>query len=135
MPENGITLTTIYEILQQHTARFDTMDKRFDTMEDRQDASDSLQKTMAVRLIAIEERLDEHSTILQPLSERVELLYGFMDTLDTRSSRIGQEYVMTTAALRRLEKRFDGLEAEKLRDRITNIESRVESIETNRTDD
>ena len=53
----------------------------------------------------VKELLDEHSAILNPLRERVELLYGAVDKFEVRSSRFEHEYAMISPALRRLEER------------------------------
>ncbi len=144
MSKEKITLASIYEILQTHTARFQAIDARFDTMDSRFDGMDSrfelmeqrlgsvegLQSTMAARLVSIEERLVDHSTILMPLRERVEALFGLVESLDARAGRVEQEYAMITAALRRLEGKFDSLEAEQLRKRIDALENRVSALES-----
>jgi len=137
MSKPEITLETLYDILQNHTQRFDSMDKRFDAMDQRFDANDkrfdsfeSLQRTMAIRIVAIESKLDEHTAILRPLRERLESLHGLCEKLDMRVGRLEQEYVMITAALRRLETKFDQLEADRLRERIIALESRVSALES-----
>ena len=151
MSKEKITLASIYETLQTHTprfqaidARFDTMDSRFDRMDSRFDGMDSrfelmeqrlgsvegLQSTMAAPLVSIEERLVDHSTILMPLRERVEALFGLVESLDARAGRVEQKYTMITAALRRLEGKFDSLEAEQLRKRIDALENRVSTLES-----
>ncbi len=172
MPKAKITLASIYEILQDHTARFEavdgrfeTMHSRFETMHSRFDAMDSrfdsmntrfdtmeqrlvsveglqatidtrigsvegLQSTMAARLVSIEERLVDHSTILMPLRDRVEALFGLTENLDARTGRLRQEYTKITAALRRLEEKFDSSEAEQLRKRIDALENRVSALES-----
>jgi hypothetical protein len=73
---------------------------------------ETLQKTMAVRLISIERILKDHSSILASLQERVEALHGLLERLDVR-----------------VEARFDALEAERLAERITALESRVTALE------
>jgi len=98
-------------------------DKRFDSFE-------SLQRTMAIRIVSIESKLEEHTAILRPLRERLESLHGLCEKLDMRVGRLEQEYVMITAALRRLETRFDPLEADRLRERIIALESRVSALES-----
>jgi hypothetical protein len=54
------------------------------------------------------------------------LLKSFLSA-STASTR---KYVMITAALRRLETRFDHLEADRLRERITALELRVSALES-----
>ena len=87
-------------------------------------------QSASVRLISIESILKDHSSILASLQGRVEALHGLLERLDVRVGRLEQqEYVMITAALRRLEARFDALEAERLAERITALESRVTALE------
>jgi TolA-binding protein len=116
MSANEITLTTIYEILKDHTAQFDRME--------------SVQNSMALRLISVETTVAEHSAILRTLQIRMEVLHGLVEELERRTGRIEQEYVMITEALRRLEQRFDRIEADRLKERITALEARVQALET-----
>jgi len=182
MSANEITLTTIYEILKDHTARFDRMDQRFDgmdqrfdrmdqrfdgmdqrfdRMDQRFDASDkrveglearfdasnkrvdsleaqfdrfeSVQNSIALRLISVETTVKEHSTMLQTMRLRLDSLHGLTEKLERRTGRIEQEYVMITEALRRLEQRFDRIEANHLQERIAALEARVQALETSQT--
>jgi len=168
MSANEITLTTIYEILKDHTARFDRMDQRFDgmdqrfdRMDQRFDASDkrveglearfdasnkrvdsleeqfdrfeSVQNSIALRLISVETTVKEHSTMLQTMRLRLDSLHGLTEELERRTGRIEQEYVMITEALRRLEQRFDRIEANHLQERIAALEARVQALETSQT--
>ena len=140
MSRPEITLETLYDILQNHSQRFDKIElileshtERLDSHDKRFDTLESLQRTTASRIVSIESRLDEHSAILailRPLRERLESLHGLCEKLDSRVGRIEQEYVMITAALRRLETRFDPLEADRLRERIIALESRVSALES-----
>lgn len=130
MPEKEITLNAIYELLQDHTARFDRLDERVDRLDERVDHIDSVQNKMALRLISIEATLAEHSAILRSVQTRLEALHGLVEELERRTGRIETEYVMITEALRRLEKRFDKLEAERLQERIAALEARVQALET-----
>jgi hypothetical protein len=106
MSKPKITLETLYDILQDHTRRFDEHDRKFDEQDKRFAAADSLQRTMASRLVSIENTLIEHSAILRPLQDRVASLHSLVEGLAGGVDRLDQEYVMITAALRRLEKRF-----------------------------
>jgi len=168
MSANEITLTTIYEILKDHTARFDRMDQRFDGMDQRFDrmnqrfdASDkrveglearfdasnkrvdsleeqfdrfeSVQNSIALRLISVETTVKEQSTMLQTMRLRLDSLHGLTEKLERRTGRIEQEYVMITEALRRLEQRFDRIEANHLQERIAALEARVQALETSQT--
>jgi chromosome segregation ATPase len=116
MSANEITLTTIFEILKDHTARFDRME--------------SVQNSMALRLISVETTVAEHGAILRTLQIRMEVLHGLVEELERRTGRIEQEYVMITEALRRLDQRFDRIEADRLKERITALEARIQALET-----
>ena len=61
---------------------------------------------------------------------RAHSLHGLVEELERRTGRIEQEYIMITEALRRLEGRFDKLEADRLRERIASLEARVQALET-----
>ena len=119
MSEHEITLTTIYEILQDHTRRLERMDN-----------IEAVQNQMAIRLINVEATLKEHSTILRTMQLRVDSLHGLVEELERRTGRIEQEYVMITEALRRLENRYDRMEAEHIQERIAALEARVRALET-----
>ena len=121
---------SINRTLQDHGARFGSIDQTLQGHSARFDASDRIQQNIVVTVVSIKDQLDEHSAILGPLRERMEALYGLVDTVEVRTGRLDQEHTMITAALRRLEDRFDRLEAEKLRDRITALESRVSAFES-----
>ena len=116
MPKPRITITTVYtQILEIH--------KQLRLMQETQ-------QSMAVRLITIEGKVDEHSPTLSSLRERVEALHGLVEKLEIRVGRLDQEYVMITAALRRLEARFDAHDAATLAERIGALESRVAALES-----
>jgi archaellum component FlaC len=165
MSEQVVTLTKIYELLQEHSARFDRMDQRFDGidrrfeavdlrfdkvdqrfdgidrrfegsdkrvdgLESRLDRMESVQSKIALRLLSVETILNHHSTLLQSLGLRVDSLHGLVEELERRTGRIDQEYVMITEALRRLEKRFDQIDALRLNERIAALEARLLALET-----
>jgi TolA-binding protein len=121
MAENDITLTTIHELLQDHTRRLE-----------RLEGMESVQNSIALRLISVETIVNEHSVMLRTMQLRLESLPGLTERLERRTGRIEQEYVMITEALRRLETRFDRIEAERLKERIAALEARVQALETAR---
>jgi TolA-binding protein len=90
----------------------------------------SVQNTMALRLISVETTVKEHSSMLQTMQLRLDSLHGLAEKLERRTGRIEQEYVMITEALRRLEQRFDRFEADRLKERIAALEARVQALET-----
>ena len=99
------------------------MDQRFERLE-------TVQNAMALRLISVETTVKEHSSMLQTMQLRLDSLHGLAEKLERRTGRIDQEYVMITEALRRLEQRFDRIEAERLKERIAALEARVQALET-----
>jgi TolA-binding protein len=119
MSANEITLTTIYELLQDHTKRLD-----------RLEGMESVQNSIALRLISVDATLKEHSSMLRSMQLRLDSLHGLVEELERRTGRIEQEYVMITEALRRLEQRFDRIEADRLKERIAALEARVQALET-----
>jgi chromosome segregation ATPase len=164
MPDNEITLTTIYEILQDHTGILQdhtrTLQDHTRTLQehsrmmqehsrilqdhtgllqdhtgrlDRLDHIESVQNKMALRLIDVEVTVKENNSMLRSMRLRLDSLHGLVEELERRSGRIEQEYVMITEALRRLEERFDRIEAERLRERIAALEARVQALETAET--
>jgi chromosome segregation ATPase len=157
MPDNEITLTTIYEILQDHTGILQdhtrTLQEHSRMMQehsrilqdhtsllqdhtgrlDRLDHIESVQNKMALRLIDVEVTVKENNSMLRSMRLRLDSLHGLVEELERRSGRIEQEYVMITEALRRLEERFDRIEAERLRERIAALEARVQALETAET--
>ena len=68
--------------------------------------------------------------MLQTMQLRLDSLHGLAEKLERRTGRIEQEYVMITEALRRLEQRFDRIEANRLQERIAALEARVRALET-----
>jgi chromosome segregation ATPase len=157
MPDSEITLTTIYEILQDHTGILQdhtrTLQEHSRMMQehsrilqdhtgllqdhsgrlDRLDHIESVQNKMALRLIDVEVTVKENNSMLRSMRLRLDSLHGLVEELERRSGRIEQEYVMITEALRRLEERFDRIEAERLRERIAALEARVQALETAET--
>jgi len=114
-------------------ARFDASNKRVDSLEAQFDRFESVQNSIALRLISVETTVKEHSTMLQTMRLRLDSLHGLTEKLERRTGRIEQEYVMITEALRRLEQRFDRIEANHLQERIAALEARVQALETSQT--
>jgi chaperonin cofactor prefoldin len=56
-------------------------------------------------------------------------LEGLYQHLDKKLEILDHEYVSMSAALKRLEERFDRLEADHLRDRVRTLEERVTALE------
>jgi len=114
-------------------ARFDASNKRVDGFEAQFDRFESVQNSIALRLISVETSVKEHGSMLQTMQLRLDSLHGLTEKLERRTSRIEQEYVMITEALRRLEQRFDRIEANRLQERIAALEARVQALETSQT--
>jgi DNA repair ATPase RecN len=154
MPDHEITLTTIYEILQDHSLVLQDHTQMLQNHTrmlqdhsrllqdhgrmlqdhtgrlDRLDHIDSVQSAMALRLIDIEADVKGHNSMLRSMRLRLDSLHGLVEVLERRTGRIEQEYVMITEALRRLENRFDRIEADRLKERIDALEARVQALET-----
>jgi chromosome segregation ATPase len=113
--------------------KFNRIDEKFDRMDNRLERMESVQNSIALRLISVETTVKEHSAILAAMQTRLDALHGLVEELERRTGRIEQEYVMITEALRRLEIRFDQMEAERLKERIAALEARVQALETART--
>jgi TolA-binding protein len=101
-----------------------------DGLEHRLERMDTVQGAIALRLLSVETILNHHSTLLQSARLRLDSLHGLVEELERRTGRIEQEYVMITEALRRLEKRFDQIEALRLNERIAALEARLLALET-----
>jgi hypothetical protein len=91
---------------------------------------DALSIVFQTEFQRVNEKLDEHTQELKDLRARVDTLHGLMENLLVRTERLEQEYTMITAGLKRLETRFDDLEAARLRQRIEALEKRVTALES-----
>jgi chromosome segregation ATPase len=83
------------------------------------------------RIPEIESRLAALDSRMRALEARISNLEGLYLRHDTRLEILDHEYVAITAALKRLEERFDKLEADKLRDRVRVLEEKVAALEKN----
>ena len=119
LQDHSRTLQEHTLILQDHTGRLDRLDH-----------IESVQDKMALRLIDVEATVKENSSMLRSMQLRLDSLHGLVEELERRTGRIDQEYVMITEALRRLENRFDRIEAERLKERIDALEARIQALET-----
>lgn len=122
-------LQVVEDRLQGNDRRFDGLDGKFDGLDGKMESIQALQNVIVLRLVSVETKLDEHTAILSSLQQRVDALHGLVEKLEMRSGRLEQEYMMIMAALRRLETRFDVLEAQQLTERIRALESRVSALE------
>ena len=109
--------------LDQGYSRFDRLDARFDKMDVRFDK-------LEARFDHLSDQLQQQQQQIQDLQERIEVLHGLMENLLVRVERLEQEYTMITAALKRLEIRFDSLEALRLKERVEALEKRVTALES-----
>ena len=91
---------------------------------------DRTQQKIAARLISIESVQKEQSAKLASLEVRVEGLHGMVENLGGHFARLEQEYVMIVGGLRRLESKFDDLDARRLDERITSLEARLSALES-----
>ena len=115
------------------------MKEGFRRMETFQDETRSNFKTLneivnrmsvqVARIPEIEARLTAIEARLKALGSRVDNLEGLYQHLDKKLEILDHEYVSITAALKRLEERFDKLEADQLRDRVRILEQKVSVLE------
>jgi chromosome segregation ATPase len=140
MAKAKITLAALYELLRSQVVHLETHTEQFIGFKRILKAHDAkfsrieeLQSTMALRLINMEAKIDQHSVVLNSLRERTEALYGAVDHMRGGFDRLEQEYAMILAALRRLEQRFDRLEAERISERLAALEARLSAVESTRS--
>src|SRR5438105_4079989 len=102
MVEKKVTIATLHtllhELIKENRTRFDGIDKRFDGMDGRLDGLDkrmdgtdsrlnrleSVQNSMALRLISVETTVKEHTRLLGSLQIRVDSLHGLAEKLERR---------------------------------------------------
>ena len=77
----------------------------------------------------IESRLDNLEAEMKAVRIRMDNLEGLYQHLDKKLEILDHEYVSMSAALKRLEERFDRIEADQLRDRVRTLEERVTALE------
>jgi chromosome segregation ATPase len=68
---------------------------------------------------------------MEDLEDRIRNVQGLYLHLDKRLEILDHEYVSITAALKRLEERFDKLEADNLQQRVRVLEDKVAELEKN----
>ena len=126
MRKRKITLANVYDQMQQvamqlqHMATKDELshlsakvDARFDALTDW-----------------VRNGFQDVNAQVRELHNRVDNLHGLMENLLVRVERLEQEYTMITAGLKRLEERFDQVDAIRLRERIDALEKRVTALES-----
>jgi len=102
---------------------------------DVQDKTNSLQTTvhnmslMVARIPGIEDRLTALEAEVVLLRSRVDNLFGLYENLDKRIERIEHEYLAITVALKRLERHYERLEADRLTERVQLLEQKVAALE------
>jgi chromosome segregation ATPase len=138
MPKTRITLATIHKQMKQlatkdQLANLATKQELRNTREELSNLAakvDGLAVLFQSEFQRVNQKLDEHTQELKDLRGRVDTLHGLMENLLVRTERLEQEYTMITAGLKRLETRFDDLEAARLRQRIDALEKRVTALES-----
>jgi chromosome segregation ATPase len=111
-----------------------TLGNRIDRVETKLDGLQTKVDKMAVyvaRIPVIEARLDAIETRLKALEVRMANLEGLYEHHDKKLEILDHEYVALTAGVKRLEQRFDKLEADALRDRVRVLEEKVAALERN----
>ena len=84
---------------------------------------------LVARIPDIERRLAALESRMEKLEARMSNLEGLYLYHDKRLEILDHEYVAITAALKRLDERFDRLEADNLRDRLRVLEQKVAALE------
>jgi len=84
---------------------------------------------MVAHIPGIEDRLTAIEAEIVLLRSRVDNLVGLYEKLDKRIENLEHEYLAITVALKRLEQRFDRLEAERLSERVQLLEQKVAALE------
>lgn len=86
---------------------------------------------LVARIPEIEKRLAALENRMERLEGRIRNLEGLYLHHDKRLEILDHEYVSITAALKRLEERFDKLEADNLQHRVRVLEGKVAELEKN----
>ena len=76
-------------------------------------------------------RLTNLESEMKSVRIRLDNLEGLYQHLDKKLEILDHEYVSMTAALKRLEERFENLEADKLEARVRTLEQKVAALEKN----
>jgi predicted nuclease with TOPRIM domain len=129
MAKTRITLASIHKEIKQLATK-DQLASTNDQLASTNDQLAALTVFVRSSFLGMSAKLDEHSQELKGLRERVDTLHGLMENLLVRTERLEQEYTMITAGLKRLETRFDDLDAVRLRQRIDALEKRVTALES-----
>ena len=137
MPQKvRVTLESLNETMLEGFRRMDAFRSHTEDFQNSAEARfKTLQETvnrMAVyvaRIPEIEARLTAIEARLDALEARMDNLEGLYQHLEKNLEILDHEYVSITAALKRLEERFDKLEADQLRDRVRILEQKVSVLE------
>jgi chromosome segregation ATPase len=123
------TLASLQKQVNQMVTKvqFSRLERKFEQLDHK---IDKLAGLMQQGFEHLTMRLVEQQRQLNELKDRVDTLHGLMENLLVRVERLEQEYTMITAALKRLEKRFDALDALRLKDRVDSLEKRVTALES-----
>ena len=137
MPKRRITLATLYDQMQQIATQMATQmvtkndhSQLFAKVDHLSARQDDVSAKLGALSDWVRNGFQDMNTQLKDLNNRVDTLHGLMENLLVRVERLEQEYVMITAGLKRLEERFDQLEANRLRERIEALEKRVTALES-----
>ena len=130
MPKRRITLATLYDQMQQIVTHMATQMVTKDEHLQLSAKVDGVSAKVDALTDWVRNEFQDVRAQLKDLNNRVDTLHGLMENLLVRVERLEQEYVMITAGLKRLEERFDQLEAIRLRERIEALEKRVTALES-----
>jgi len=125
-----ITLASLHRLMQSQENATLQIRTELSEVNGRITRMDRTQQKIAARLFSIESVQKEQSARLASLEVRVEDLHGMVDNLGGRFARLEQEYVMIVGGLKRLESKFDDLDARRLDERITSLEARLSALES-----
>ena len=122
MPKRKTAVATLHDQLQQMVTKDDhsQLSSKVDALAAK---VDSLADALRNGFQSVNAQLND-------LHNRVDTVHGLMENLLVRVERLEQEYIMITAGLKRLEERFDQLDAIRLRERIEALEKRVTALES-----
>jgi chromosome segregation ATPase len=127
-----VTLETINDNMQSMQASIVLILDDLGALKDRTATLQNTVDRMALqvaRIPEIELRLASLEERMGRVEFRLDNLTGAVERLDKKFEILEHEYLAIKAALKRLEERFDQLEADRLRTRIEVLEQKVAALE------
>jgi chromosome segregation ATPase len=131
-----VTLRMVYELVESIDARTGrlevTTDQLVKTTDQLVKTTDRLVKTtdrIDASILVIKDRLSDLEQKVESMRVRLETLTGIVDGLIQKMSMLFDEYHSISAQLKRLETRFDRMEADRLEQRVAVLEAKIVKIE------